>query len=294
MVPNPFPGKTACGLLPEHSAPFHGRDLPVFCSGDAVLPFLRSFHRRKAATGGPPSRLFPLRTRCRAPYRFSSPRFRQSSRPLHGNTRAFLYRPSSAAGNRFRRTLLPPPLCPTLLRNAHRRSPPTACILPSPSLPVAPAYGRPTGLLPSPHGPSSATRHIIPPASPVFRPEHTGTPTANALRISPKKGCTRGIFRPDALRHNKKTHGTENFSPPCVFFCRTFFPFRRAFAARGNGLPLLSVWPFWQILVSAEAADRRSQGAIMAVSWACRSWARLSMAAEVQVRNWPSPISFRE
>ncbi len=59
MVPNPFPGKTACGLLPEHSAPFHGRDLPVFCSGDAVLPFLRSFHRRKAATGGRPPAFSP-------------------------------------------------------------------------------------------------------------------------------------------------------------------------------------------------------------------------------------------
>lgn len=294
MVPNPFPGKTACSLLPEHSAPFHGRDLPVFCSGDAVLPFLRSFHRRKAATGGRPPAFSPC-VHAAAPLTVF---LRPGSGSLPGRSTeipgpfciGLLLLPGTASEERF-----------SLLRSAQRFSATLTGEVPPHSLHSSfPEPARCASIRPPDRTPAQPTRPFFrntahhSPASPVFRPEHTGTPTANALRVSPQKGCTRGIFRPDALRHNKKTHGTENFSPPCVFFCRTFFPFRRAFPARGNGLPLLSVWPFWQILVSAEAADRRSQGAIMAVSWACRSWARLSMAAEVQVRNWPSPISFRE
>ena len=293
MVPNPFPGKTACSLLPEHAAPFHGRDLPLFCSGDAVLPFLRSFHRRKAATGGRPPAFSPC-VHAAAPLTVF---LRPGSGSLPGRSTeipgpfciGLLLLPGTASEERF-----------SLLRSAQRFSATlTGEVPPQPAffLPRACPLRRHTAARP---GSCPAHTALLPQHGTSF-PRLSGIPARTyghahrkrPARFPPKRMHARN-FPPRRAPSQQKNARNGKFFSAVRFFCRTFFPFRRAFPARGNGLPLLSVWPFWQILVSAEAADRRSQGAIMAVSWACRSWARLSMAAEVQVRNWPSPISFRE
>lgn len=75
-----------------------------------------------------------------------------------------------------------------------------------------------------------------------------------------------------------------------IFFARfcTFFAAFRHKHRRGKRQRLFfAVWPFSKTVSETPSFDGRAQGAIMAVSRACRACAFLSSVADVAVRNCP-------
>ncbi len=224
MVPNPFPGKTACGLLPEHSAPFHGRDLPVFCSGDAVLPFLRSFHRRKAATGGRPPAFSPC-VHAAAPLTVF---LRPGSGSLPGRSTeipgpfciGLLLLPGTASEERF-----------SLLRSAQRFSAtltgevppqpafflPRACPLPRHTAARPGSCPAHTALLPQ-HGTS------FPPPLRYSGPNIRARPPQTPCAFPPKKDAREEFSAPTRSVTTKKRTERKIFLRRAFFFAELFSP----------------------------------------------------------------------